>query len=197
MKSHGCGGVSKPIAILPVMRKSSGSVIAWQDGILSTFNSLFCIVGLRPQMPGQAGVGGGTDVATAEVIGLGVPMGVLVKAGLVLVGVAVGCFVAWDAVLLGVGAGVSGARLFRSCCSRSVFWVSASSFWSSLVRDARLASFWIRSAVAAPTTMTMVPSMTAVSKIRRYGGLELFECDISGSAPMMALASWSGTRVLA
>ena len=121
VKSPGCGGVSKPIAILPVMRKSSGSVIAWQDGILSTLNSLFCIVGLRPQMPGQAGVGGGTDVATADVIGLGVPMGVLVKAGLVLVGVAVGCFVAWDAVLLGVGAGVSGARLFRSCCSRSVF----------------------------------------------------------------------------
>ena len=43
VKSPGCGGVSKSIAILPVMRKSSGSVIAWQDGILSTLNSLFCI----------------------------------------------------------------------------------------------------------------------------------------------------------
>ena len=32
---------------------------------MSTLNSLFCIAGLRPQMPGQAGVGGGTDVATA------------------------------------------------------------------------------------------------------------------------------------
>ena len=86
-------------------------------------------------------------MAIAEAFGLGVPEGVLVKAGVVLVGVA---------------AGVSVARLFRSCCSRSVFWVSASSFWSSLVRDARLASFWSRSAVTAPTAMTMVPSMAAV-----------------------------------
>ena len=120
-------------------------------------------------------------MAIAEAFGLGVPEGVLVKAGVVLVGVA---------------AGVSVARLFRSCCSRSVFWVSASSFWSSLVRDARLASFWSRSAVTAPTAMTMVPSMAAVIRIRRHGGVELFECDISGSAPM-PFASWSGTRVLA
>ena len=175
VKSPGCGGVSKSIAILPVMRKSSGSVIAWQDGILSTLNSLFCIVGLRPQMPGPAGTGEGTGVATAVAIDLGVPVGVLVKAGLVLVGVAAGCIVAWDAILLGVGVGESVARLFRSCCSRSVFWVSASSFWSSSVRDARLPSFWSRSVLAAPTTMTMVPSMAAVSRIRRHGGLELFE----------------------
>ena len=140
-----------------------------------------------------------TGVATAVAIGLGVRVGVLVKAGLVRVGVAAGCIVAaglvrvgvaagcivaWDAILLGVGVGESVARLFRSCCSRSVFWVSASSFWSSLVRDARLPSFWSRSAVAAPTAMTMVPSMAAVSRIRRHGGLELFEWDISGSAPM-------------
>ena len=196
VKSPGCGGVSKSIVILSVMRKSSGSVIAWQEGILSTLNSLFCIAGLRPQMPGPAGVGGGTGVAIAEAFGLGVPEGVLVKAGVVLVGVAAGCFVAWDEVLIGVGAGVSVARLFRYCCSRSVFWVSASSFWSSLVRDARLASFWSRSAVTAPTAMTMVPSMAAVIRIRRHGGVELFECDISGSAPM-PFASWSGTRVLA
>ena len=163
---------------------------------MSTLNSLFCIAGLRPQMPGPAGAGGGTGVAIAEAFGLGVPEGVLVKAGVVLVGVAAGCFVAWDEVLIGVGAGVSVARLFRYCCSRSVFWVSASSFWSSLVRDARLASFWSRSAVTAPTAMTMVPSMAAVIRIRRHGGVELFECDISGSAPM-PFASWSGTRVLA
>ena len=97
---------------------------------MSTLNSLFCIAGLRPQMPGPAGVGGGTGVAIAEAFGLGVPEGVLVKAGVVLVGVAAGCFVAWDEVLIGVG--VSVARLFRSCCSQSVFWVSASSFWSQL-----------------------------------------------------------------
>ena len=31
VKSPGCGGVSKSIVILSVMRKSSGSVIAWQE----------------------------------------------------------------------------------------------------------------------------------------------------------------------
>ena len=108
---------------------------------MSTSSSLFCIVGLRPQIPGPAAVGGGTGVVTAVVIGLGVPVGLLAGAGLVLVGVATGCLIAWDAVSLGVGACVPVARLFTSCCSKSVFWVSASSFWSSLVRDARLASF--------------------------------------------------------
>ena len=102
-------------------------------------------------------------MAIAEAFGLGVPEGVLVKAGVVLVGVA---------------AGVSVARLFRSCCSRSVFWVSASSFWSSLVRDARLASFWSRSAVTVPTAMTMVPSMAALRRMLSQTALRALQPDL-------------------